>query len=166
MLAYVVTDPLIRLRRGLQRLANPRGWMEPLLDEFATIVIEDNRAFLMMARDIHGKGYFPVKRAYGGPPLLREKYRPINSLVVKTKQTGKNTFVLEKGWPSFVAKNGRNILAMHSNPGPKAKYRRRDAFGYHVETINRINQAGVRYTRREFKAIFAQPGGGYLMGQF
>lgn len=165
MLAYLLPDGLTRMHRGLQRLANPSTWMEPLLEQGVRIVYEHNRMGLMLGRDIHGRAFAPVKRKHGGPPLLENpaRYRAINYALVDAGQLSRDTFEIRLSWPTFKTEAGRDILAMHMKPWRRRPARQ--AIGIRQTAIDEFRSAGRRYLGREFRELtnavyIATPGPG------
>lgn len=155
MFAYVFTDGLTRMQRGLQRLANPSAWMEPLLQQGILIILDDNRDNLLAGRDIRGGTFAPVQRKHGGPPLLRKQYRAIHFAVADAAQLSRKDFEIRLSWPQFKSRGGRDILAMHMRP-----YRNRPArpaVGIRPTAVAEFNQAARRFLGRELSAFMNTP---------
>ncbi len=155
MLAYLAGDGLTRMRRGLQRLANPSAWMDPFLERAAVIVHDHNRMNLMMGRSFTGATFDKVKRKHGGPPLLERQYRAINLAVVVPEQTGWNTFEIIIAWPQFKTDKGRDILSMHMKAyeGRPA----RPAVGIPESAKPEIRAEWRRFTGRELREFTNAP---------
>lgn len=160
MLAYIAGDGLTRMYRGLQRLARPNTWMEPLLEQGVTIVWEDNRENLLLGRDIDGKAFDKVKRKHGGPPMLERQYRAINLALVDAGQIDRNTFELRISWNDFRTPGGRLILPMHMKPyRQKNGYVRpaRRVIGIRQTAVDKFARAGRVYLGREFRELTNRP---------